>query len=495
MDCVIVLRRVLGAPHTFGRILAANVRRRANLKAFGADTRGSVAIIFGLTILVLFAMIGMAVDYARFVNARTQTIEATDAAVLAGARALQSNGGDQTAAVKVAETYYQQATKNRMKLVANSDTIDFAVTDNGTAMITKGNAQIATPFMNVAFLGSTKAQSLPLLHSNGSDYSKAVLAVGGNGQNNLEISMMLDISGSMGTGTKMQDMKDAANSLVDIVVWADQSQYTSRVAIVPFSAEVLPTSSLFKYATGQATGSASPSTQTESVTTGSGKNQKTTNYTYKPTTCVAERGGQDYSDTAPSNGHYVLREYTTNGSCGISSKGVVQPMTSDKTALHSLINSLVDGGNTAGHVGTAWAAYMLSPKWAPGLPTASQPTAYGTAKVNKIAVLMTDGAYNQEHDSKGVATGQNGAGASVNSISSAEQAKQVCTSMKNNGIEVYTVGFNLDGNSASDEALAIDTLSKCATDANHFYNSSTGDALKSAFQNIALKISTLYLSQ
>jgi hypothetical protein len=108
---------------------------------------------------------------------------------------------------------------------------------------------------------------------------------------------------------------------------------------------------------------------------------------------------------------------------------------------------------------------------------------------------MTDGAYNQEHDSKGVATGQSGAGASVNTLSSAEQAKQICTSMKNNGVEVYTVGFNLDGNSQSDEALAIDTLSNCATDASHFYNSSTGDALKAAFQNIALKISTLYLSQ
>jgi hypothetical protein len=61
--------------------------------------------------------------------------------------------------------------------------------------------------------------------------------------------------------------------------------------------------------------------------------------------------------------------------------------------------------------------------------------------------------------------------------------------MKAKGIEVYTVGFQLDNQTA------IDTLSKCATDASHFYNSSTGDALKAAFRDIALKISTLYLSQ
>jgi hypothetical protein len=178
------------------------------------------------------------------------------------------------------------------------------------------------------------------------------------------------------------------------------------------------------------------------------------------------------------------------GPCSIDSSGELLPLTKNKTSLHSKINSLVDGGNTAGHVGTAWAYYMLSPKWASVLPTASQPVAYGTPDTQKIAVLMTDGEYNQEHDSKGVATGSSGAGSSVNGTDSPYQAKAICQDMKNKGIEVYTVGFDLGGN-----ATAIDTLSKCASDASHFYNSATGDALKAAFRDIALKISTLYLSQ
>ncbi|HML29255.1 MAG TPA: pilus assembly protein, partial [Hyphomicrobium sp.] len=166
--------------------------------AFRRDERGSVAIIFAFTIFVLCAMVGLAVDYARFINARTQTIAATDAAVLAGARALQSNGGDQTAAVQVAETYYQQATKNRINVVPNSDNINFVVADNGTAMATTGNAQISTPFMHFAFsLLGNQGTTLPLLRADGSDYSKAVLAVGGNGQTNIEVAMMLDITGSM----------------------------------------------------------------------------------------------------------------------------------------------------------------------------------------------------------------------------------------------------------------------------------------------------------
>lgn len=448
---------------------------KGRAKRFSGDARGDVAVLFGLMALALFMMIGLAVDYGRYVNARSQTISATDAAVLAGARALQTNGGDQDAALKVAQAYYDQATKNRISV--NNDTIKFSVADNSTAVVTTGNATLTTPFMGLA---GTK--SLPVLHKDGSDYSKAVLAVGGNAELNLEISLMLDVSGSMGEGSKLQDMKDAANDLVDIVVWKDQSQFSSRIAIVPFSGDVLPTSSLMSAATN-------PSYQsTITLTSGSGRRKRST--TYEATSCVGERPGQDYTDTAPGRNHYVLREYTDNGRCSINSKGMLLPMTNDKSVLHAKIDGLVDGGNTAGHIGTAWTYYMLSPKWASVLPNGSKPVAYKTENTNKIAVLMTDGEYNQEHDSDGVATGSRGAGSSANGTSSPTQAKAVCTDMKKNGIEVYTVGFDLGGNST-----AIDTLSNCASDASHFYNSTTGDALKAAFRDIALKISTLYLSQ
>jgi hypothetical protein len=75
---------------------------------------------------------------------------------------------------------------------------------------------------------------------------------------------------------------------------------------------------------------------------------------------------------------------------------------------------------------------------------------------------------------------------SVQTIST--NAVTLCTNMKKAGIEVYTVGFQLGGS-----AVAIDTLSKCATDANHFFNSSTGDQLKAAFREIAMRISTLHI--
>lgn len=444
-------------------------------RGFAQARDGDVAMLFGLMALALFMFIGLAVDFGRFMNARNQTLAAADAAVLAGARTLQTNGGNQAAALAVANTYYKQAVNSR--ITVTTDTIGFVVADNGTAVKTTGNVIIKTPFMG---LGGTS--TLQLLKSNGDDYAKAVLAVGANAETNLEISMMLDISGSMGENTKLSDLKAAASDLIDIVVWKDQTKYTSKVAIVPFSGDVRPTSSLLSSSTNP--------TYASSVilTSGSGRNQTTT--TYKPSPCVAERGGLDYADTAPGVGHYVLREYTSNGSCSIDTNATLVPLTNDTTTLKAKVQALVSGGNTAGHVGTAWTYYMLSPKWASVLPTLSKPVAYGTADTKKIAVLMTDGEYNQEHDANGVATGSTGAGSSVNVVDSPTQAKSICSSMKANGIEVYTVGFDLGSN-----ATAINTLQNCASDSSHFYNSATGDALRAAFRDIALKISTLYLAQ
>ena len=300
---------------------------------------------------------------------------------------MQTNGGDQSAALKVAQTYYNQAIQNRIK-VAN-DTINFVVTDNATAVVTTGNASVTTPFMG---LGGTK--SLPILHTNGTDYSKAVLAVGGNSETNIEIGLMLDITGFDGRA-EAPDMKAAATNFVNIVVWTDQSKYTSRVAIVPFAYDVrIPSTAL-----ATARGSGLASSKTVSGTK------------YYLSDCVVERTGtQKYTDAAPASGQYAMAHYTTTSTgSGSSKKGVCDvpaaaealPLTSDKTALTSKISGLTTAGSTAGHIGTAWAWYMLSPNWSSLWSSSSAPVAYGTSNVKKIAILMTDGEYNHAvHDQR-----------------------------------------------------------------------------------------------
>jgi len=452
-----------------GRLIASVTR---GLSRFRRDRSGDIAIIFALSAVAMCLFVGAAVDIGRWLHARQLTVAAMDAAVLAGGRELQLDSTNLSGAIATAKQFYAENVKGRAPVV--SDTIDFTTADNNTSFTANGNAFIATPLL--AFANITK---LPLLDSSGVEYSKAQLKAGGNGSGDLEIALMLDVTGSM-AGSKIKDMRAAATDLVDIVVAADQSQQSSRLALIPFSEGVrLPS-------TSNAAARGSPA---NSVTLTCSWWGGTYPCTYSLTNCVAERTGNDkYTDAAPAAGNYVMSVYKNGSSCALSSAEELVPLTSDKTLLKNRIAGLDDGGPTAGQIGTAWAWYTLSPNWNSLWPAANQAAAYGT-KLQKIAILMTDGEYNTDYDSHGVRTGSGGAGPAANE-SSTNQARALCTGMKAKGITVYTVGFDLGGNQT-----AIDTLNQCATDAGKFYNTNDGEQLKQAFRDIALKISQLYLTQ
>ena len=124
---------------------------------------------------------------------------------------------------------------------------------------------------------------------------------------------------------------------------------------------------------------------------------------------------------------------------------------------------------------------MLSPNWANIWPADCTPAAYGTAKLRKIAMLVTDGVYNtlQAHS-----YGDNSSQAET----ARNQAVELCSKMKDKGIGIYTVGFQLD----NDKAKTM--LSSCATSTDHNYSAANGDQLEQAFRDIALKIAFLRLT-
>jgi hypothetical protein len=314
----------------------------------------------------------------------------------------------------------------------------------------------------------------------------AVISSGGNGGSNVEVSMMLDITGSMlesdGKGsTKIATLKTAAKDAIDILIWPDQSQFTSRIALAPFSVSV----NVGSYATA-VTGQAATS----------GKN--------KLMPCVIERLGPNAAtDAAPSaangwigayagnnapsgfsySGRLGSSNYSSSGNCSSSnpqSSEAIVPLTSDTTVLKARIDALTASGGTAGQLGTAWAWYLLSPNWSSIWPAASKPGSYADVKatnskgypiLQKYAILMTDGDYNTQYSS----------------TSSLNQARALCTNMKAQGITVFTVGFMVSN-------AAKNFLTTCATSADNYYDATDGDKLKAAFRDIALKISTLRLA-
>ncbi len=471
---------------------SAQSRCRARLGEFAGDTKGNVMMSFGLMALSLFGMVGGAVDLGRWLNARDQTIAAVDAAVLAAGRALQTDPTNESAAVNLALAYYNENTKSRIKTI--EDTIGFAVTNNGGMIQTTGNVKLKTYILGAFDLGdSLGLKELPLFTDG--ETPQAIIKQEADMGFNREVSLMLDVSGSMGSGTKLADMKFAAEDLVNLIMKAPGADTWTKVAVVPFSGDVRPPASIYALvAPAVTTGNTSawPSTRNYTYTTGSGRKARTeTVYRYRNNGCVSERWGFNaYTNVAPGTGNFVMPSYgdNSNRSCSTPANGEMTPLKNDKTAILAKIQNLTLGGGTAGHVGTAWAYYFLSPEWNGVMPSAANhAAAYGTEKLKKIAILMTDGEYNRPRDSKGLDDNDNLAGAAVNGQTSSQQAVQICTKMKEDGIEVYTVGFELPNQ------LAIDTLASCASGSDHAYVATNGTALKAAFRDIAIKLTELHL--
>jgi Flp pilus assembly protein TadG len=493
-----------------GRKLISPKSHRAGLIShFNSDERGNVAITFGLMLTILVGFVGASVDIGRWMLARRQTHDAMDAAVLAGLKTYQSNGQDKAAAEAAALANYTFAvTQNGRGTTATnslvvSDTVSFQLTTNanGTTMTTLGDASVKTPFIGTFMqtMGSN-SENLPVMKINASENSIGMVKTGQT--SNIEISVMIDITGSMaesdGTATKIATVKDAAKKLVDLVVSDTQSPYTSRVAIVPFSEAVnLGSASLGTQARGSvaAGSSTTPGSAQYDVVIGSGKDKQTDSF-YISSSCVTERLGthaaDDVSPDTASVGRYYSTTKTNTGDGACPTAAAVVPLTSNKVKLKATIDSLQANGTTAGHMGTAWAWYMLSPNfntlWASaGAGSYSDLTttnSIGAPTLRKIAILMTDGDYNTEY-CNGVSVAdykkQTGQYCTPNNGTSNTQAAALCTGMKNKQIEVYTIGAMVSTNAKT-------FLKNCATDESHYYDATNTTKLTAAFQDIALKL-------
>lgn len=455
-------------------------RAVVTINAWKRDDRGNVAMLFGLSLGAMIMMVGGAVDIGRWLNARDQTQSSMDAAVLAGARVLQLGGTNaELNALSMARNTYKSNTKKRINVF--KDTVDFQLTDNGMGLKAKGNVEIRTPFLQFIRIGKlpvfAPSEAVPEA-TTAQDRFEGV---------NREVMMMLDVSGSMCSPCSKRDaMRNAAKDLVDTMMRNNGlTEYTTRMGIVPFSADVRPPQTWLATVTDP--------TRPNSISLSYKSGKKWYSRTYYKSRCVGERTGvQKYTNAAPGPGAYVLAAYEDSGSsnnyCTISSNGTVVPLTTDKEMLKSKIGALTTGGGTAGHVGTAWAYYMLSPTWNSVLPTASQPAAFGTEKLKKIAILLTDGEYNSPRDANGVITGSDGAGSNANGKTSSQQAVEICKKMHDDDIEVYTIGFDL-----GDNQTAINTLAACASSESNAYLAENTASLQTVFRDISIKLTDLHL--
>ncbi len=158
------------------------------------------------------------------------------------------------------------------------------------------------------------------------------------------------------------------------------------------------------------------------------------------------------------------------------------PLTDDKNALKTHVNSLTAGGGTAGHLGIAWGWYLISPNWKSIWPTASEPWAYDEVNATKALILMTDGDFNAQHSSAGKGSFQ--------------QSMDLCDKMKAppSKVTIYTVGFQVPS-SVQKTGDGRTILEYCATSPAFAYSASDGDELLQVYKEIAQSIADLRIKQ
>jgi Flp pilus assembly protein TadG len=196
---------------------------------FAASESGSVSLMLGLMLIVLLASIGSAVDYARWHDAHSKTQDIVDSAVLAASRIWQTTGNSEEA-IAAGQTYMAETSKSRIAIKTTST--EMALAADGKSLEASITGSVATPFLNMLSLAS-----LPI-----NVKSKAEFASGSN----MEISLMLDFTGSMcsdgqgpcTSGAKVDGLRAAATDLVNIVVPETPGDYQVRVAVVPFSTRI-----------------------------------------------------------------------------------------------------------------------------------------------------------------------------------------------------------------------------------------------------------------
>ncbi|TWT10220.1 pilus assembly protein [Reyranella sp. CPCC 100927] len=436
-------------------VLWAVTKLRSTIRGLRHAREGTTLIIVAVAAPVVIGGVALAVDTGIWYMEKRKTQQMADAATIGAVRIIKDGGSVATA---------RQVALNDAKR-------------NGYAEATGNSFVLNSPVLSGPYAGQANTVEVIISRKLPRFFHPAAATVGARSVaykpvvlgKNLEVALMLDVSGSMNGDTevpnvtKLKAMQDAAKALVDTVVQNQQTPYTSRVALVPYSSAVnvgsdsVGNTTLFKAVTNK-----------DIPTTTSGWWPWTT--TIQWTSVVERSGTAQYTDDLPTTGKwlgdfYSHRNWNVNTNQP-SSSSRIRSLSTDKESLKATIGGLTAGGSTAGHLGTAWTWYLLSPKWSSVWTGGSAPNAYNPANTNKAVVLLSDFDMNTYY---------------AGSDSSAVQTRKLCTAMKNAGIVIFTVGYKVPANNST----ANDLWNNCASDANKVFSADTVSELLAAFKAIA----------
>lgn len=199
---------------------------------FLESTSGNTAMIFGLVAVTVIMAGGAGIDVARAVSMKTRLSSALDAAALAVGTQLDLTEDELEA---MAQKYFDANYPN----TALGTTTDVQLNQEGEKI-------------SLSVTGSVDTLLLRIININQFDLNVTNEVT--RSANNIEVALVLDVTNSM-SGTRIADLKVAANDMVEMIVQDVQTPYYTKMAIIPYNNAVNVTAGYAASIRGAITGS------------------------------------------------------------------------------------------------------------------------------------------------------------------------------------------------------------------------------------------------
>jgi len=176
--------------------------------------KGNVAMLFALACLVILPMVGFGINLSRVMVEKHKLQMATDAAALAAAHDPFMSAEERLLIIEAHLNHVEEDIGREIEYSFSQDEES-----------------------RISLTTSIKVNT-SMAHLMGRDYLTVTTRSDAiQGGADIEVAMVLDITGSM-AGGRITALREAAGDLVDIVIKEEQEPYYSKLAMVPYAVAV-----------------------------------------------------------------------------------------------------------------------------------------------------------------------------------------------------------------------------------------------------------------